>query len=201
MNRRQKTTEETRQNIISAARKLFSERGYAQSRVEDIAVLAGVAAVTIYTSTGGKSGILQALVESCGEFQVQNGFSERLACATEAGPLLEDTARTLCLVRQEFADVIYAMQDAAPYDKLVAEMLREATKRYRGVCGEIALRLESLGALRTDITRTKAADLIWFHFGWWSWFTLHNENGWSYSEAQQWLLESLRHSILEDRSL
>ena len=63
MNLRKQYAEETRKSILRAARRLFAERGYVKTRVEDIAALAGVAEVTVYTSAGGKSGILQALVE------------------------------------------------------------------------------------------------------------------------------------------
>ena len=196
MKRRRKTAEETRQSIIGAGRKLFAERGYAQSRVEDIAALAGVAPVTVYASTGGKVGILQALVESCGRFQVQIEFIERVGTTVEVNVLLTDCARSMRLVREEFEDVIYAMHDAAPFDSVVAEMLEQATSRYRGVCTMIASRLLQLHGLREGVDVCRAADVLWFHFGWWSWYTLHNENGWSYNEAEVWLLASIKLSIL-----
>ena len=198
MKRRQKTAEETRQNIITAGRKLFTDRGYAQSRVEDIAALAGVAPVTVYASTGGKVGILQALIESCGRFQVQIGFDKRVAKEADADVILIDCAHTMRLVREEFEDVIYAMHDAAPSDKVVADMLMQATERYRGVCTLVAARLMQINRLRGNLSVSNAADLLWFYFGWWSWYTLHNENGWGYNEAEDWLLASVRVSLLDD---
>ena len=198
MNRRQKTAEETRQNIVAAGRKLFAECGYAHARVEDIAKLAGVAPVTVYASIRGKAGIMQALVESCGEFGVRNAFFERLATATDPVAILEDTARTTRLVREEFEDVIYAMHDAAQMDVAVAEMLKQATEDYRGSCATIASRLMDVGGVRRGMSLRRATDLLWFHFGWWSWFALHNESGWPYSEAEQWLFQSIMRSVLEE---
>src|SRR4051812_18634486 len=44
----------TRDEILGAARRLFAERGYAQTSVRDIAKAAGVSAQTVYDSVGPK---------------------------------------------------------------------------------------------------------------------------------------------------
>lgn len=198
LNRRQKTAEETREKIVAAGRKLIGERGYAQARVEDIAKLAGVATVTVYTSVGGKGGVLQALIEQCGEFQKQTGFNERTAASTDAIAILEDSAHTMSIVRQEFEDVIYAMHDAAPFDATVEKMLAQATRHYHGLCEMIAGRLKKIGGLRRGLSVARATDLLWYYFGWWSWYTLHNENGWTYDESEKWLLLAVKRSLLPD---
>ena len=61
--RRQMYAEQTRQAIIAAARRLFAEQGYSQTKVEEIAKAAQVAPITVYAAAGGKLGILRTLME------------------------------------------------------------------------------------------------------------------------------------------
>jgi len=197
MSLRKQYAEETRKSILRAARTLFAERGYVKTRVEDIAALAGVAAVTVYTSAGGKSGILQALVDIWTTSPVRSAATESIQLSQDPLQVMAIAGRTACSMREEFADIIYAIQDAAPYDDAVATNLEVATQRYRGSCLMVAEKLESLGALRSDLSVTRARDVLWFYFGYWGLFTLHNENEWSYADAERWLIDAASHAILK----
>jgi len=64
--RREEYAQATRQAIVDAARRLFSERGYFSTKVDDIAALARVAPATVYAVSGGKHGLLNALLEILG---------------------------------------------------------------------------------------------------------------------------------------
>jgi AcrR family transcriptional regulator len=197
MNLRKQYAEEARKSILRAARTLFAERGYVKTRVEDIAALAGVAAVTVYTSAGGKSGILQALVDIWTTSPIRSAATESIQLSQDPLQVMAIAGRTVCSMREEFADIIYAIQDAAPYNDAVATNLKVATQRYRGSCLMIAEKLESLGALRSDFSVTRARDVLWFYFGYWSLFTLHDENEWSYADAERWLIDAASHAILK----
>ena len=54
----------TRDALILAARDVFEERGYAATRMSDIAVAAGVSHGTVYTWFATKESVLAAVVES-----------------------------------------------------------------------------------------------------------------------------------------
>lgn len=56
-------TEDKRRRILSAALDCFEERGFAATRMEDIARSAGVAKGTIYNYFKGKEELLHALAE------------------------------------------------------------------------------------------------------------------------------------------
>ena len=58
--RRQRQAAQTRADILQAARRLFSERGYAATTIEAIAAEAQVAEATVYAGFGSKRGILLA---------------------------------------------------------------------------------------------------------------------------------------------
>ena len=201
MNLRKQYAEETRRSIIKAARKLFSERGYLKTRVEDIASLAGVAAVTVYTSVGGKSGILQALIEIWTLSPIRNAAALSIEASENPKQILEIVGRTMRSMREEFADIIYALHDAAPFDAAVAKYLEVATQRYRGSCLMVAEKLKSLDALRPGLSVNQARDVLWFYFGYWSWFTHREENGWSYDDAERWLVDAVTQALLKERGL
>lgn len=81
----------TRQSVIAAAGRLFSERGYAGSSIEAIAEAAGVAVPTVYAAFGNKRSILLAMLAAV--------FEDALATASvdEAGPrsVLDDATALL----------------------------------------------------------------------------------------------------------
>src|SRR5689334_5568233 len=60
--RREEYAQATQQAIVDAARRLFSQRGYFSTKVDDIAALARVAPATVYAVSGGKHGLLTSLV-------------------------------------------------------------------------------------------------------------------------------------------
>src|SRR5438874_4627540 len=60
--RRQAQARETRGQIVQAARRLFIERGYTGTTIEQIATEAGVAVETVYATFGSKRAVLSRLV-------------------------------------------------------------------------------------------------------------------------------------------
>ena len=60
-NRREVAAAETRREILRAARRLFAERGFASTSVQQIAEESGVAVQTIYSSIGSKAALVLAL--------------------------------------------------------------------------------------------------------------------------------------------
>jgi AcrR family transcriptional regulator len=53
----------TRHRVFAAARALFETNGYAATTVNEVAAAAGVSPETIYKSIGGKSGLLDGIIE------------------------------------------------------------------------------------------------------------------------------------------
>jgi hypothetical protein len=73
------------------------------------------------------------------------------------------------------------------HDEGIARQERAATAIYRAALVPIAERLVQFGDLRPGIHAADAVDLLWFYFGYSSYFTLHDDNGWSYERAEHWL--------------
>lgn len=87
----------------------------------------------------------------------------------------------------------------APHDKDVSESLSLATSRYRQAIQAVVKHLIDLDALREEFDETYALDVLWFYFGYWGLYSLHNENGWTYEKAERWLCEAATSALLRVR--
>ena len=196
MTRRQEYAEATRQAIVDAARKLFAERGYFATKVDDIAAEARVAPATVYAVTGGKQGLLSELITTWTTDPIVEATLSRIAEADDPAEIIGEVASASRRMREQFADVIRVMLSTAPHDPVVAGQLTSATAVYRAAFVPIAERLAQLGGLRPGTDTGHAVDVLWFYFGYGSYFTLHDDNGWSYQRAEHWLAEQARRELL-----
>ena len=78
---RERQAEATRQLLVSVARELFTERGYAATSIEDIIQRAGVARGALYHHFAGKDALFGAVYEA-----VQADTASRVVTAALAGP-------------------------------------------------------------------------------------------------------------------
>jgi len=199
LTRREEYAQATRQAIVDAARKLFAQRGYFAAKVDDIAAEARVAPATVYAVTGGKRGLLDELIRIWTTDPIVEATITDIGASSDPVEIIREVSSVVRRMREEFADVMRLLLTTAPHDSNVAEQLRGATDVYRGAFVPIAQRLSDLGALRPGLDVEQAVDLLWFYFGYASLFTLHNDNGWSYERAEQWLADQACRELLSAR--
>lgn len=85
---------------------------------------------------------------------------------------------------------------SAPHDPSTAQTLAVATERYRAGFLLSADRLAEIGALREGIDVDAAVDVLWFYFGYSSYFTLVDDDNWSLTKAESWLFEQACAALL-----
>jgi AcrR family transcriptional regulator len=195
LTRREEYAQATRQAILDAARKLFSEGGYFATKVDDIAAEARVAPATVYAA-GGKSGLLDALVQAWITDPLVEGTISRILGSDDPVEVIRLTANAVRTHRERWSDVIQVVRTTAPHDNEVAEQLKIATDAYRSAFGPTAEKLAELDALAPDVDVPTAVDYLWFYFGYSSYFTLHDDNHWSYDRAEQWLGDQACRTLL-----
>ena len=195
--RRQAYADQTREAIVGSARSLFAERGYAATTVEEIARRANVAGITVYTTVGGKSGLLRHRMEIWSTAPVVENTLEEVHALEDGADVVLAAARVSRSMREQFGDIIYVMLNAAPNDLEVAANLRIATERYKASFVTVAEHLRKLEALQDGLSVGTAAEVFWFYFGYSSYRTLHDENGWSYDQAEAWLAEAAKKALLK----
>jgi len=187
--RRQEYAQETRQAIVDAARKLFAERGYFATRVDDIAAEARVSPATVYSVTGGKQSLLTGLIVSWNDDPMIASTLDGIDASVDSVEIIRQLASASRTMRESFVDIMQVMLVTAPHDTEIAELERRSTTHYRSAIESIAERLVELGEVQPGLQLQDVADLLWFYFGYASYFTLVGDNGWSYERAEGWLAE------------
>jgi TetR/AcrR family acrAB operon transcriptional repressor len=90
----------TRQSILRSSLAVFSTKGYAAARLEDVARLAGVTRGAVYWHFHGKPGLYQALLEA---------YSARAAQVVQAA--IDEGGSIADVVRRLFASLLTAVEE------------------------------------------------------------------------------------------
>jgi AcrR family transcriptional regulator len=198
LRRREEYAQATRQAIIDAARRLFCERGYFSTKVDEIAALARVAPATVYAVSGGKHGLLNTLIEIWAAAPIVAATIESIEAMDDPTAILRTVAATGRQIREEFGDIIRVAVATAPHDQAAFQSLAAATAQYRQAFAPIVQRLLNLGALHNGMDVNQAVDIFWFYFGYAALFTLHDDNGWSWERAEEWLCDQANCALLRN---
>jgi AcrR family transcriptional regulator len=193
---RQRQAHETRSRIVEATRQLLEAEGYAGMTVEAVARRAEVAVQTVYAVFGSKTGILAELVNQ-----------------TTFGPDYEDTVRETLEEREPEA----RLRGAARIARQIHDAQREGFDLLRGagvVAPELArleqereriryerekamiISLRDAKRLRPGLTYRAGRDILWTLTGSDLYRMLVRERGWSSQKYQDWLADTLVHSLL-----
>ena len=157
-----------REQILEAANALFSERGYDEVSIEDIASSAGVTRGLVHHYFGGRKQVYIALLERLGAVR-----EEQLPPPTGRGPrarLADDVSRWLDWTEQNrtiwLATIAHAEDIADPdIRQVVAELVRRAVAlvaaRHADIAEEDSPRLRYALECWTGLNR--AATRRWLH--------------------------------------
>ena len=188
----------TRQAILTAARRLFAEKGYFATRVEDIAAEARVAPATVYAVTGGKYGLLKSLVDLWQSSPVIAATMDELLSLDDPAQVIWVLSARTRQIREEYGDIITTVLATAPNDQAVFGILGQVIGNYRGSINRISQHLADLKGLRPGIDVQFATDVLWFYFGFPGLSAMHDDNGWSYDDAEKWLADEATRAVLAD---
>src|ERR1700750_2915861 len=111
--RRPAMADQTRHDILQAARQLFARRGYAATSVTDIAREAGVAVQTIYARVRSKRGSLMALIALIDEEADVGGLVAGVRAASTPEDALAAEVRLTRAFQERCGDIIGALFAAA----------------------------------------------------------------------------------------
>jgi AcrR family transcriptional regulator len=181
---------------MTAAMRLFLQHGYGVVKVSDIAEAAGVAVPTVYTSAGGKSAVLRALIDEAMRDPVVDSTLLAVRESNTGDRVIEVTARGVRMDNERYHDIIEVMATAAVADESVAATLAHSDRTYRQALAVVAQRLADLGALAPSLRVDTATDILWFYFGRGAWRLLVVGQEWSWDEAQRWLQSQAAHALL-----
>lgn len=193
---RQRQAEEHRRSILLAARRLFTERGYAGTTLEAIAEAARVSPKTVVAKFGAKRSILAEVLDPA-------GLDSRHAVVIEQLRAAHDPRARLALVARLTRDVYSAgvpqfellrgARSVAP--ELTAVSATVERRRWQQQARLIGL-LRQQGALRTDRTDEQATDELWALTSFDLYRLLVVQTGWTPERYETWLSEVLAERLL-----
>ncbi|GAA2586389.1 hypothetical protein GCM10010435_75770 [Winogradskya consettensis] len=194
--RRAENAELTRQAILDAARALFTERGYFQTKVGDIASEARVSVAWVHAVGGGKSGLLRTLIEDGVTTQDNARAVDSIGSITDPEELIRFIVRATRERFSQWSELMRQVSAAATQDPGVRKTQEIAYEGLRGALHLTAGRLAELGALPDTMDVPHATDLLWLHLSNTAYFLRTDELGWSLDESETWLNETLGTALL-----
>ncbi len=192
----------TRQDVIAAAGRLFVQRGYVATRVQEIADAAGVSRATVFNSVGGRPALLRACYD--------------IATVGDDDPIPLPQRPELLAVRdardQRDTIVLYAGVIAGIGERLsgIYEVFRAAAatdpdirtqweqiqaERLGGGHGFVRI-LAGKGPLRDGLDLVEAGDVVWAHIDASLYHRLVVERGWSRVHFEAWFARTLTSYLL-----
>jgi AcrR family transcriptional regulator len=165
--RRRLRAGEGRERMLDAARRLFAERGYAETTIDAIAQEAEVAVPTVYAAFKSKRGVLSALMnrlvsgEPGGPPLLQTAGPQRVAAERDPRRLLALFVADLSEVQERVIPTYEVMRNAARTEPDVAALLVRLQAYRHSNLATIPARLAELGALRPGLSVEEAARTIW----------------------------------------
>lgn len=191
----------TREAVIAAAGRLFAERGYAATSIEEIAAAAGVSRATVFTSVGGKAALLKTALDVAivGD-DVPVSLPERpRSKAIRAEP---DPRRYLALYAElvtemdgRLAGIHEAVRGAAGVDPDARVLWETHLAQHRQGAANVIGDLLRKGGIRKDLDPETAADIVWL-LGPSAYHMLVNRRGWSPDRFRAWLTETYISQLL-----
>ena len=192
----------TRRAIVTAAHDLFLAQGYAATTIDAIAEAAHVARRTVFNSVGGKAALLKLALD-----WAIAGDDEPVAMADRPAVkaiLAEPDPRTaLMLWVQAVTDVAAriaplgeVLTAAADIDPAAAELLAEGSRNRMLGATAFIRHLASLDGLAAGMTEQRAAELCWALMDDHLYRLLVAQRGWSTTDFNRWLSDSLAAALL-----
>lgn len=193
---RQRQADDTRRRIIDATRQLLQSAGYDGMTVEAIAQRAEVSAQSVYALFKSKAGILTELLD-------QSTFGEKYEDAVRHAMSVSDPEARLRLaarIARQIHEPLSATFDLLRGAGVVAPELAKLEQQRERLRYErqerMIISLREAKRLRLGLNHRTARDIFWMLTGRDVYRMLVRERGWSPQEYQDWLADTLAHSLL-----
>jgi AcrR family transcriptional regulator len=185
----------TRDEILSAARNLFAERGYARTSVREIAQAAGVSAQTVYDSVGSKQALVSSLNDLIDTEAGIAGLARAAAESDDPRELAATNARITRSILEHCADIVHALVTGAAAEPELAAVLSEGQRRHVEGAGRIVGRLrqlKALGPIDPDEAVETLAVVTDIRYA----LVLQESYGWSLDRLESWMAATSRTLLL-----
>lgn len=201
---RAESARRTRQAIVSAAGKLFVERGYTAASLRDVAELAGVARPTVAAAFGSKPALLRQVLDDAlaGDDQpipvAQRPWFAPVWQATHPRAVLSAYAGVCTLISRRAARIFDVVHRAAGEATEIAELWDTLSRNRRAGADMVVRRVLETGPLQAGLGVDQAVDSLWIFNDPAHYAALVLERHWSERHYQQWLDHQMQAALLDD---
>jgi AcrR family transcriptional regulator len=193
---------ETRRRIVDAARLLLIERGFAATKLDQVAAQAGVALPTLTGYFPNKAALLEEVLRA-----VVSGPSaeqpppigqqlKALLDIPDPHALLTEVAAVVRKANERAFELFEIMRKAAAADPKIEERRRTGAEARRRDQAPISRHLKRTRALRPDLSEQQATDILWLYSSADIYRLLVHDSHWPTARYEQWLAHTLRHALL-----
>ncbi|MCP2323289.1 AcrR family transcriptional regulator [Hamadaea flava] len=192
----------TRERMLKAARKLFTEGGYTATTMQAIAAEAGVAVQTLYFTFDTKRAILKELldIEIAGDTlpiaSLERPWADE-ALAAPSAEMLRLLAVKTAEIHSRVAAVLEVVRSAAATDPEIAEIWRTNITQRHTVLAVFTGALAAKGSLRPGVSPLRAADTALAIMTPETFLLLTRDRGWSNEEWTEWAADTLARLLLQ----
>lgn len=202
---RQAQARSTRLLVLDAAGRLFAERGYVATSIDEIARAAGVGRATVFASVGGKPVLLKQAydVSLVGDDEavslVERPRSQAILAEPDPWRLLARYAELVTEIAGRIAGIYEAVRGASGSDPEARALWADILQQRRTGMDNLMRGLMAKGPLRKGLDPRRAADLAWVLVDPGLYHMLVNQRRWTPKRYQAWLTETLQSQLLPPR--
>jgi AcrR family transcriptional regulator len=160
LGRRETSVEDTRARLIDAARRVFSEAGFVQASLDDVAKRAGVARATVYYQFGSKTGLLEAAIAHVAA-ENRRGRPPRAPMSEHPSEALLQYVADVGAVWERNSPFLRNVAGLAVLEPEIAHVVRQHDERRREGLTWLVKRLHDAGMLRSDASHRRVVDVVW----------------------------------------
>lgn len=198
--RRHEQARQTRQGVLTSARRLFLEQGFAPTTVAAIAADAGVSVDTIYKSFGGKAGVLHALcqqaLEGAGPVPAEARSDELQRTKTDRREIIRGFGAFIAEVAPRAVPLLLLIREAAPLDADLARLRDELDAQRLARMTANAANLARLGPLRSGMSVEQAGEIMWAYTAVDLYDLLVLRRGWSPEQFGAFVADAIASALL-----
>ena len=200
--RRQEQARQTRHAVLAAAGRLFTDAGYGATTLQQVADEAGVAVQTVYSTFGNKPALLEELLDtSIAGDDTPVAVNDRdwmhdVFQHPDPARRLDAYAAAVTGIHERAGDMFSVLRAAATTDPALVPLAATTEQRRRAGAASVVNGLETLGALRDDLTVDEAVDVLWTLNSSEIHQRLVRESGWSPDRFRAWLATTFRSALL-----
>ncbi|HEY7050747.1 MAG TPA: helix-turn-helix domain-containing protein [Mycobacterium sp.] len=193
----------TRQAIVSAATRLFVERGYAATSLADIAAAAGVARPTVFAAFGSKAALLRQVLDEAlaGDDApvpvAQRPWFRPVWDAASPGAVLDAYAGVCLIIARRSALLFETVRRATDDAAESAEMWKTLQHNRRLGAKMVIEQVLKVGRLKRGLERETAVDILWIFNDPAHYTSLVLDRGWSERKFRRWLASTMGAALID----